>query len=395
MKKLSIFITLAVLICLLSACSSESPSDKPESSKPEEQSQTAAESTQTAEESNQTAEESIQTEAESTQTDVLYAVFSADDVREYPIEYTGAKKTAEELADALSELIGLDFKITAEKTDDGLIVDWAADSTLIAGLDNREQKQEFFFFDNVTLSWFMMDSLCRTLTENLGVENVYYTMNGGQKLVVYELYPVSEFDSDTPYMGSEFYSAHSDLQGDEVEFYNTKGTWRLDGDKDAASIDMDGFGNFIMYYADGSVEASGYLECTDEDGNGELRYDCYTSEGELIVSFCFDSDTKLHLENDAGSVYILDMWEFYQGYWEYPEGQILEITGDEWAVYEDYNFNLIASGPIDYTEDAAWLMNDNGSFGGGKISFNENRSLVESGRVLTYLGLYVENAPNG
>ena len=115
----------------------------------------------------------------------------------------------------------------------------------------------------------------------------------------------------------------------------------------------------------------------------------------MIVSFCFDSDSEFHLVNDAGSVYILDMWEFYQGYWEYPEGQILEITGDEWAVYEDYNFNLIASGPMDYQDDAAWLMNDDGSSGGGKISFNEERRLVESGRVLTYLGLYVENAPQG
>lgn len=390
MKKLSIFITLALLICLLSACSSESHSDDTESSKPAEQSQTETDNTPSA-------EENTQTDEESTQTDILYAVFSAEDVREYPIEYTGAKKTAEELADELSKLIGLDFKITAGKTDNGLIVDWAADSTLIAGLDNREQKQEFYFFDNVTLSWFMMDSLCRTLTENLGVENIYYTMNGGQKLVVYELYPVSEFDSDIPYMGSEFYSAHSDIQGDEVDFYNTKGTWRLDGDKDAASIDMDGFGSFIMYYADGSVEASGYLACTDI-GNGELQYDCYTSEGELIVSFCFDSDREFHLVNEAASVYILDMWEFYQGYWEYPEGQILEITGDEWAVYEDYNFNLIASGPMDYQDDAAWLMNDDGSSGGGKISFNEvneERRLVESGRVLTYLGLYVENAPQG
>ena len=120
-------------------------------------------------------------------TETMEIVFNAEDVREYPIEYTGSKKTADELADELSKLIGPDFSITASETDDGLIVDWAHDSTLIAGLDNREQKQEFFFFDNITLSWFMMDSLCRTLTENLGVENIYYTMNGGEKLVVYEM----------------------------------------------------------------------------------------------------------------------------------------------------------------------------------------------------------------
>lgn len=78
---------------------------------------------------------------ESAQTDILYAVFGADNVKEYPIEYTGAKKTAEELANALTELTGLDFIITASKTEDGWMVDWAADSTLIAGPGDREQKE--------------------------------------------------------------------------------------------------------------------------------------------------------------------------------------------------------------------------------------------------------------
>ncbi|MGN1410698.1 MAG: hypothetical protein ACI4XJ_11070 [Eubacteriales bacterium] len=407
MKKLSLFLTLAVLICQLAACG-KSPSDETESSKPSEQpqstsestqteddnTQTEDESTQTEEDNTQTEEDNTQTEEESTHTDVLYAVFSSADVREYPIEYTGAKKTAEELADALSELVGLDFSITARETDDGLIVDWAADSTLIAGLDNREQKQEFFFFDNVTLSWFMMDSLCRTLTENLGVENIYYTMKGGEKLVVYELYPVNEFDSDIPYTGSDSYGVNSGVQDEEVGFLDTKGTWKLDGEEDTASIDMDGIGNFIMYYADKSVEASGYLGYTGM-GNGELQYDCYTSEGEFIVSFCFDSWTQIHLVNDAGSVYKLDMWPLFQGYWVYPEGQILEITADEWAVYDNTNFVLLAAGTVEYTEDTALLMNNDGSSWGGKISFNDEKCLTNNEQVLTYIGKYFENAPQG
>lgn len=132
MKKLSVFLAAAMLICLLAACGS-------------------------------------------TQTDILYAVFYADEVKEYPIEYTGAQKTAEELAQSLSELTGLDFTITASQTEDGWIVDWAADSTLVAGLDDREQKEEFFFFDYDSQCWFMMDSLWRTLTENLDAENILST----------------------------------------------------------------------------------------------------------------------------------------------------------------------------------------------------------------------------
>ncbi len=48
--------------------------------------------------------------------------------------------TAPDLAAFLSEITGLDFIITAAKTQDGWIIDWSADSTLIAGLDDRAQK---------------------------------------------------------------------------------------------------------------------------------------------------------------------------------------------------------------------------------------------------------------
>ena len=201
MKKLSLFLTLVVLICQLASCG-KSPSDETESSKPSEQPQSTSESTQT--------------EEDNTQTDILYAVFYADEVKEYPIEYTGAQKTAEELAQSLSELTGLDFTITASQTEDGWIVDWAADSTLVAGLDDREQKEEFFFFDYDSQCWFMMDSLWRTLTENLDAENIYYTMDGGQELVLENLSSsINTFPSDVPYMGSGFYAAHDDVRGDE------------------------------------------------------------------------------------------------------------------------------------------------------------------------------------
>lgn len=275
MKKLSSFFTLAILICLLAACGSTSPSDEPASSKAVEPTQSVS-------------------EAESTRIDVLYAVFSAEDVKEYPIEYTGAKKTAEELAHELSELTGLDFIITASKADDGWIVDWAADSTLVAGLDDREQKEEFFFFDQDSLCWFMMDSLWRTLTENLDAENIYYTMDGGQELVFEELYSVNEFPSDIPYMGSEFYYAHADVRGDE----------------------------------------------------------------------------------DAQAAYL--------GFWEYPDGTILEISDEGWNLYEAGELTPFASGPVEYDEEAAYLMNADGSSGGGKVYFDEDGNLIDFGNVLTY-----------
>ena len=368
MKKLSIFLILAMFICLLVACGSASPSDVTDSS----------EST-----------EPLQSEAESTQTNILYAVFSAEDVEEYPIEYTGAKKTAEELADELSELTGLDFIITAGKADDGWIVDWAADSTLVTGLDDREQKEEFFFFDQDSLCWLMMDSLWRTLTENLNAENIYYTMDGGKELVFEELYSVNEFPSDIPYMGSEFYYAHANVQGDEENPYaRTRGLWRLDGATDTASIVMDGFGGFTMYYAGGPVEAAGYLECIDEYENGDLRYDLYTAEGEWITSFYFDSDTQFHIGNEDESVYLLDTQMSYLGFWEYPDGVILEISEEGWNLYEADEFTPFAGGPVEYDEEAVYLMSDDGSSGGGKVYFDEDGNLIDSDYVLNFIGMY-------
>lgn len=375
MKKLNIILALAVLICMLTACVNTPSSGGQNSSKPTSSSQNTT---------------------ESTQTDILYAVFSADRVKEYPIEYTGTPKTAEELAQELSELTGLDFFITASNTDDGLIVDWAADSTLIAGRDNREQKEEFFFFDEDSLRWFMMDSLWRTLTENLGIENIYFTMNGGQKLVFDELYPVKEFPSDIPYMGSGFYFAHDDVKGDEENLYaRTKGMWRLDGATDSASIEMDGFGGFTMYYASGSVEATGYLECVDEYEDGNFRYDCYNEKGEFIIGFYFDSDTQFHVGNDDGLIYQLDAQSAYQGFWGYPDGNILEINGEEWKLYSADESAPSATGPMEYDDEAAYLMNADGSSGGGKVYFDEDGNLVDSDSVLTYYGGSFNDVPKG
>ena len=252
MKKLSILLTLFILICLLASCGSKK---------------------------------------ENIQNDILYAVFSAENVKEYPIEYSGAKKTAEELAHELTELTGLDFTITANKTDDGWIVDWAADSTLVAGPGNREQKEEFIFYDYDSMSWFMMDSLWRTLTKNLNAENIYYTMNGGRELSLEKMSPAIIIPADAPYMGSEFYLAQKPL----------------------------------------------------------------------------------------------DAQAPYQGFWEYPDGTILEINEDGWNLYTAGEPTPFAGGPVEYDEEAAYLMNADGSSGGGKVYFDENNNLVDSGSILTHI----------
>ena len=128
--------------------------------------------------------------------------------------YSYSEITPENLAEGLSAWTGLEFAVTVTHGENGgMSVDWAADSTLVAGLDGREQKDEFYMSDADTMRWFMMDSLWRTLAENYSVTEIYYTMEGGAELRLEGLSPVSAFTLDTPYMGSGFYYAHADLRG--------------------------------------------------------------------------------------------------------------------------------------------------------------------------------------
>lgn len=143
------------------------------------------------------------------------------DIKQHEWVYSG-DLTAEKLAEGLSQTTGLDFKISVTELDDGLSVDWKADSTLIANLDDRAQKDEFHFFDADSMRWFMMDSLWLTLTKNLSVENIYYTTDGGKELSFEELNPVNTFPSDLPYMGSAFFFAHANGKGDLIVMSQVK-----------------------------------------------------------------------------------------------------------------------------------------------------------------------------
>ncbi len=135
---------------------------------------------------------------------VLYPVFYGEIRDTYPIDYAG-EVSAEYLAGALTQLTGLDFFITATPVSDGILIDWNMDSTLVAGLDDREQNEDFFFFDATSLGWFMLDSMWITLTENLGYENVYFSVNGGD-FMVNTIEPAFTLPITEPYMGSSFYS---------------------------------------------------------------------------------------------------------------------------------------------------------------------------------------------
>lgn len=124
------------------------------------------------------------------------------------------------LSSGLSDWTGLDFSLNDVRflDDESVIVDWSKDATLIAGLDNREQKDEFQFFDAVSLNLFMMDSLAVTLKNNMAINNVYYCSDGEpirfpnpEDMASVGL---SELPIDQPYEGSAFFNSHGDGKGD-------------------------------------------------------------------------------------------------------------------------------------------------------------------------------------
>lgn len=124
------------------------------------------------------------------------------------------------LADSLSEWTGLDFTLNdVTFGENSITIDWSADSTLIAGLDGREQKEEFHFFDAVSLNWFMMDSLARTVKHNLPITTVYYCSDGGpvtfQSPEDMAAQGLPELPVDQPYEGSAFFMTHAGGKGDE------------------------------------------------------------------------------------------------------------------------------------------------------------------------------------
>lgn len=140
----------------------------------------------------------------------LCAVFGYPDaVERYPLGYHG-DLTPQILMDALSELTGLDFEGEAYSLQGGIYVEWSNFSTLVTGLDGREQKEGFFLYDTESLRWFMMDSLWYTMQENFGDVPVYYSQEGRDDLTFDDLGPVLSLDTTAPYMGSNVYRSHSD-----------------------------------------------------------------------------------------------------------------------------------------------------------------------------------------
>jgi len=157
----------------------------------------------------------------------LYAVFLGDDRLHETVPLPIVNESASPslitfyLAEELSKWTGYDFTLNDVRFgEDSVTVDWSKDSTLIAGSDNMNQKEDFHFLDVVSLNWFMMDSLAMTLKNNLNIMKVYYCSDGGPVTFTnpedMAEQGLPELPVDQSYEGSAFFMAHADGRGDLI-----------------------------------------------------------------------------------------------------------------------------------------------------------------------------------
>jgi len=112
-------------------------------------------------------------------TGTLYAPFAEADIRETDFGYEEGTCTPERIAAALTEWTGLVYDITSSTDGDAVIVDWKSSSSFAEGQPPEPQKEGFEFFDQETMRWFMLNSLCSTIRVNMGVSDVFYSIEGG------------------------------------------------------------------------------------------------------------------------------------------------------------------------------------------------------------------------
>ncbi|MCD7774187.1 MAG: hypothetical protein LUG85_02060 [Clostridiales bacterium] len=161
MKKITALIITLLLALGLCACTS---SDGDEESTAESASETVS---------------AVSSDSDSEKvTGTLYGVM-ASETRTNEFSFYGGTYTPERIAAGMTGWSGLKFRITAETDTDGKTVkiDWSEESAFYTG-DYSEANSGFTFESAEELRTFMMDSMTKTIQENMGDYSVYFTVNG-------------------------------------------------------------------------------------------------------------------------------------------------------------------------------------------------------------------------
>lgn len=193
--------TILIMMMLFASCNQNAPQD------PKDSVSTSPEhSLASGQPSDNTADGDTGKEPENVATLVVDVSFGSGNeslMSRYEYGYDGPL-TVETLAKGLSDLTGLNFAINdSSMGKGGVSVDWSTDATFIAGLGELAQKEEFFVYDNESLTWLMLDSMYRTIQENIGGDiDVFYSMDGWNTLTNEVLAPDGGFPKDLPYTGN-------------------------------------------------------------------------------------------------------------------------------------------------------------------------------------------------
>jgi hypothetical protein len=241
------------------------------------------------------------------------------------------------LSVSLSAATGIDFFADWRIEGDKAYVAWWDSSTLVKGLDDREQNEDFFFYDAVSLNWFMLDSMSATIKKNIPeVTEVYYSGENGEPVVftnpedmaeqgLYELPP------DLAYENSAFYVAHSGGKGDEdmggggdlaywdgFDFGPNLGyaeEYEIQGDPgeymnpaEAAKLTFDGarLNGYIPGYNDDTEYMITLVDLADIDGEECYVYRC--EGGSFAAGFaCAYQISDVYMQGQAGQWVRLDI----------------------------------------------------------------------------------------
>ncbi len=163
------------------------------------------------------------------------------------------------------------------------------------------------------------------------------------------------------------------------------------------AIDSDGSGGHVIcegYFEVGEDNSLTLYEENDEMvGTVTLDNEELTFLRSLNYEWLFEQYVDVVLKREYDSVEggeTIDKYgeEAFQGIWQYPNGDVLEISYDVWTLFPVEGESHSGVAEYDEEDDVVNLRNESGSSGGGRLSFNEYGELTEYGNVLTKLENY-------
>ena len=137
----------------------------------------------------------------------LYIPFDVAEPATYALPYTGTLD-ASILLYGIASLTGWNCDVTKVDVFSGTARIDLAPTSLPFAYDLHTQNETFFLPTYADTVFLFLDSLAQTLTQNLGLNGVIFTQNGGEPLTLERLYTSVElFPADTLYRGSAYYRA--------------------------------------------------------------------------------------------------------------------------------------------------------------------------------------------